>query len=238
MCSGTHAQNTFEMWPWKDRPMPLLVSFFYMDLYRTQFQHRSRPYRKILDSGAFSAYNSGKEIDIAALCAEAQKPEWNEAIALDVIGDADQSIKNLEYMAANGAPHAYPVFHIGDPWDLLDYYCERYPKLGLSCRFGESLKVSKQWARRCFARRWPHRFHSFGWVGTVLHEFPFDSADTSIWNRGPTSWGAWKTIRGKYTLRAPQNMVSEVEHYYREALKLKHKWKKELAKCPPNTLAR
>lgn len=82
-----------------------------------------------------------------------------------------------------------PVFHIGDPWDLLTWYCERFPKVGLSCRFGEPEAVSLRFYEQCFARAWPHRFHSFGWVDDMaLSRFPFHSADAATWGVAPTAY--------------------------------------------------
>ena len=137
--------------------------------------------RMMLDSGAFAAWNSGRVVDLLELASAIGRLGWAESVALDVIGDWRGSKANAIKHKALGSP-AMPVFHIGDPWDLLDFYCKHWPKVGLSCRFGETHAESIQFYEGCFARAWPHRFHSFGWTDArALLRFPFHSADSSTW---------------------------------------------------------
>jgi hypothetical protein len=143
---------------------------------------------RMLDSGAFTAYHQGSAIDLEALIAEGVSGRWDEVVALDVIGDPDGSIANAERMRAAGCV-ATPVFHIGDPWEHLEHYVEHWPKVGLSCRFGEPKRESLRFYEQCFARGWPAKFHSFGWVHRdVLIRFPFASADAATWIVAPASF--------------------------------------------------
>jgi hypothetical protein len=170
-------------------PLSVLVSYYYLASADRSVMNLIRPERLLLDSGAFSAFQKGKAIDIDALIEEVANPRWSEAVGLDVIGDPIGSRANLDYMRAKGGTKAMPVFHIGEPFELLDYYCEHWPKVGLSCRFGESVPQSIAFYATCFARRWPHKFHSFGWVSeSVLMKFPFHSADSSTWVAGIFTW--------------------------------------------------
>lgn len=189
---GTSQLEAVRRWNWEERPLSVLVSFAYLQGWKAIAPYFRKPKSMMLDSGAFTAYTSGKVIDHDALLAEMMKPEWDEAVGLDVIGDHRGSKANAEYAHSKGVTKGMPVFHIGDPWDLLAWYCARFPKVGLSCRFGEDVKTSLRFYEQCFARAWPHKFHSFGWVeDQALVRFPFHSADAATWSVAPTAYRNW-----------------------------------------------
>ena len=222
------------LWDWDEHPMPILISFFYIHKWR-EWHECAQPSKLMLDSGAFSAWNCGAEIDIAALTKEAKREEWNEAVALDVVGDPEATLKNTRWMRQQGAP-VYPVFHIGEPWEYLERYCEEFGKVGLSCRFGEAIPASMRWLEQCFARAWPHKFHSFGWSSeNLLRAFPFASVDSSSWFRAPAAWGTWKSFGGRQRvvgLRAEHVIpTNEIQVYWEMQQRAKHRWGKELLKC-------
>jgi hypothetical protein len=150
-------------WDWVARPLNVLVAYPFVPSYRALLARAPHvaPARTILDSGAFSVWRSGESIDIQALTAETLRPEWSESVVLDVIGSAEGSRNNADYMRAAGSP-AWPVFHVGEPWELLDHYVKGWPKVGLSCRTGKSPTETLRFYSMCFARHWPHRYHSFG----------------------------------------------------------------------------
>lgn len=187
------ADPLLEAWPWEEKPLSILVSHAYLAGW-SRIKDKIRPASRMLDSGAYTAYTSGKTVDIDALVVEALRPEWDEAVGLDVIGDAEGSRANMDRMLAAGCAKAMPVFHIGDPWELLAYYASRWSKIGLSCRFGEDKATSLRFYEQCFARAWPKRFHSFGWAeDDALLRFPFHSADASSWRLGPLKYGIHMT---------------------------------------------
>lgn len=186
----------------------------------------------MLDSGAYSAYNSGKTIDLEALIQETQQPRWGESVALDVIGDGEASLRNALYMKSRGSP-AYPVFHIGEPLDLLREYKQQFPKVGLSCRFGEPVKESYRFLDRCFSVAWPYRFHSFGWVSEeMLLRYPFHTADAASWNHGPAAFGRWKAFPSKEKLNLFRwnDIRAEVQTYSDMQRKVRARWRKEFEK--------
>ena len=227
------ARHTFEQMMLDPRApeLNLLVSFYYLKQWNEQGSKRIRPARTILDSGAFSAWKSKAAIDLNALIAETKDPRWHESVALDVIGDAEASMQNALAMQAQGSP-AYPVFHIGDPWEMLTEYKQRFPKVGLSCRFGEPEKESLRWLEQCFARAWPYRFHSFGWVSeSMLLRFPFHTADTASWNNGPSCYGRWRAF-GQMSVRGVKDLRAEIEVYLQMQTLLQHRWNKELSRWP------
>lgn len=232
--ASKQSRVTLGLHDWDAKPLPLLVSYYYLDAYRKK-AGGLRPALTMLDSGAYSAWNCGKAIDIEALIEETKRPYWGESVALDVIGDGDGSLKNSLYMKARGSP-AFPVFHIGEPFDLLMEYKREFPKVGLSCRFGEHVNVSFRWVGDCFARAWPHKFHSFGWVDErVLACYPFHSADSSTWNFGPAAFGQWQSYRfGGQRTQLPNlykfhDLRGEVDYYLNMGRRLGKRWANTLS---------
>lgn len=214
----------------------LLVTFPYVEKYKQrEREHKYNVRHRMLDSGAFSAWNSKKTIDIEALIEETKNPYWTEAVALDVIGDADASVKNAHYMRDRGAK-VIPVFHIGDPWAHLVEYCRHFEKVGISCRFGEPARESMKFLDGCFARAWPHKFHSFGWVAREpLEKYPFHSADASSWFFAPCVMGRWSgfdyNVARKTKLSVRNYNISiwvEVAEYKRRAEQLAFRWRREM----------
>lgn len=215
----------------------LLVSYVYLSKYdASPVDRQVKTALTMLDSGAFSAWKSGKVIDLDALIAETQTGRWGEAVALDVIGDPTASLANALRMKQAGSP-AYPVFHYGEPWEVLAEYRRQFPKVGLSCRFGEPVGASTRWVEQCFARAWPYPFHSFGWVSdVVLLRFPFHSADTASWNTPPSAWGSWRAF-GKMSVRGTKNLRAEIDSYLRLQRTLAARWAKELSPWTPSISA-
>lgn len=237
------AQGALDQWDWKNKPLGRLCTF----ASPAELKHAvamyargpgNRPSSFMLDSGAYSAFNSGKTIDIDELIKETKNPMWDEAVGLDVIGSALGSRKNADYMLAHGST-AMPVFHIGDDWALLEYYCERWEKVGLSCRFGESQATSIEWYGQCFARAWPHKFHSFGYISDrALLQFPFHSADAATWVLAVAAYhwvpgkrnGRLTNVRQQLPKRALNSaMMLWMDNYYGLQQKCKTKWRAQLA---------
>ena len=231
----THIRD-LTTFPGSDRPN-ILISYFYLKaLEKNTPLSAFKGHRMMLDSGAYSAYNSGKSVDIDALIEEAKKPVWNEAVGLDVIGDAEGSRKNARYMHSKGS-RAFPVFHIGDPWDLLAEYCKNFEKVGLSCGFGEPVTESNAFYAECFARQWPHKFHSFGWiVEEMLMRFPFHSADASTWALRPNAFGQWQSLNiqgsrvGQKIKSSEHGLQTQIAWYMKSQAKLRLRWATEFKK--------
>jgi hypothetical protein len=207
----------------------ILVSYVYVDEF---LKKKSRyVYRDwMLDSGAYSAWNSGKQIDLSEyidFCKKLKKSDQtlSEIIALDVIGSDRGSLANAHAMKAAGV-EAMPVFHIGDDWGILREYAAGWDKVGLSCRFGESIIESLRFYDQCFAKVWPKKFHSFGWVAEdMLLRYPFHSCDASSWEVGPCAFGNWKRF-GKMSVRgSKQDLRGEVLWYLELEARCRSKWK-------------
>ncbi len=188
-----------------------------------------------MDSGAYSAANSGKVIDFDAYnetCAEllASDEQLVEVFALDVIGDWRATLRNTERHWLAGVP-AIPTFHVGSPAEALLEMARAYPKIALGGAVGWSAKKKLAWARECFARVWPKRIHGLGMNGErMLMELPFHSVDASSWLLGPAAFGRWQSYGANLSVRGgKQNLRSEVEWYMELEKRLRHRWARQMA---------
>jgi hypothetical protein len=225
---NSNAVNAFRTHDWQESGLGMLASFFYLKPYQKDFPDKFPASKTILDSGAFSAWNSGKSIDIDALIEEAKKERWDEVVALDVIGDHEKSMSNALYMREKGCT-VMPVFHIGEPYEVLRKYCHIFDRVGLSCRFGETEKESYAWLDQCFARQFPKGFHSFGWMNEkVLMRYPFETADSSSWAVASERYKRWKAYGGRMFIPGKHSLAPEIKFYADLQLKIKHRWKKEI----------
>jgi hypothetical protein len=218
----------------------LLFSFYYLDKFIERIQrYAMRDW--MLDSGAFSAYNKGGYIDLQSYirickqlmdCPQPLAPV--EIIALDVIGSGPGSLENAVVMRDAGLD-VIPVFHIGEDWGLLDEYCRGWDKVGLSCRFGEPVKTSTRFYEQCFARQWPKKFHSFGWVSEeMLLQLPFHSSDSTDWEIKPARFGTWRAFARTGSTNyinwtgSSQDLLPEIEFYLDLEERLRDRWKLEM----------
>lgn len=221
-----------------DQPTPLrpalLVSYFYLDPF---LKNRARyAYRDwVMDSGAFSAKQSGAEIDLHAYidCCRrllAEDPTLSEVYALDVIGDWRATVRNAEAMWAAGVP-AIPCYHVGSPESVLIGLARDYPKIALGGAVGYRQKDA--WAAQCFARVWPKPIHGFGFGGErSILALPWHSVDATNWELGPCKFGRWQSFGNMSIRGSKQNLRAEVEWYLRLERKARARWKGAWAKLP------
>lgn len=214
----------------------VLISYWYYESFaRVREQLYFQDY--VLDSGAFSAKHSGADIDLneyIEFCLNLQKtdPLCKEIYALDVIGDYKETLKNTEKMW-NAGIEAIPCYHLGEPWEALDYLAANYPKIALG---GVALLRGKQkvaWAQYCFSRIWPKKVHGFACVTeSILAAVPFHSVDATSW-LGPLRFGQpfrgmrghIKAIRGGKSYKSIQ---LEIDAYLKLEERIAHRWRKEL----------
>lgn len=212
----------------------LLVSYVYLKQF-TKERHRYHFRDWSMDSGAFSAHNSGKVIDLTGYTEECQRllstdTKLAEVFALDVIDDPYGSAKNTAYMWSRGVP-AVPTYHQGEPWDVLEGLARDYPKIGIGGMVGLHAKAKKEWIGQCFARVWPKKIHGLGVAGEdILLAYPFHSADATNWEMGPTAFGRWASYGGSnLSIRGGQhNLRVEVEHYLKLERKVQARWRTTL----------
>lgn len=225
---------------WSDAP-GLLVSYAYLDPF-IKNQHRYRYRDWVMDSGAFTAHNSGKPVDLSAYidkCLEllSKDPTLTEVFALDVIPKtpkdaakaAEQGLANCEEMWRQGVP-AIPCFHQGDPEEVLFAMAKQYPKIALG---GVALirgDQKRMWLSQCFARVWPKKIHGFGMAGEeIVYALPFHSVDATNWELAPCAFGNWQKFGAMSVRGSNQDLRSQVRHYLDLEAKARVRWAKQMA---------
>ena len=160
----------------------------------------------MLDSGAYSAWNKGVEIDIDKYIAYIKRyehvigayvnldvipgsPEGDEPTAQEADAAAQASWDNLKYMESKGL-HPVPVFHYGEPFKWLRKMLdEGYEFVGLG-GIADTRHASKRltWLDFAFTiltdgQGWPLvKVHGFALTSTeVLVRYPWFSCDSASW---------------------------------------------------------
>lgn len=142
-----------------------------------------------LDSGGFSAFTKGVQIDLCRYgeFIKANESDIDVAANLDVIGDFAASMKNQEALEAMGVK-PLPVFHFGgnlaDLRALLSSY--DYIALGGLVPHARNRPKLMNWLDKCFdVIRLDAKIHGFGMTGIdILKRYPWYSCDSTSWLSG------------------------------------------------------
>jgi hypothetical protein len=212
-------------------PRPsLLVSYVYLE----QFM-RGQPYcyrEWVMDSGAFSAHNSGTDINLQSYIDTCKRMRdmgigLTEIFALDVIGDWRAGLRNCDEMRRQGID-AIPTYHVGEPEAVLRGMARDYPKLAL----GGAVRYRKRdaWAQQCFARVWPAKIHGlgFGSKSSVL-ALPWHSTDATTWIMAPMKFGRWEAYGTMPSRGAKYNIRCQVDWYLDIERQARERWRREMA---------
>jgi len=213
-----------------DDAVNLLVALPFLDDFQ---KHRDNfnLNRWCLDSGAFSAHNSGAVITYEQWAEAAKGCDADEVFGLDVIGDSKGTRRNLERAWADGID-AIPTFHFGEPWAALDWCKESGRKIALGgcARIHHSRRLA--WAQQCFARAWPVRVHGFACSSNeAVSLLPFDSVDATSWCYAPGAMGAWAGYTGKQIqvkCRGVSDYWVEVREHQRRERKATARWRRTM----------
>jgi hypothetical protein len=204
------------------RPPQLLASYFYFRVKGIGKLIEKIGYTPeiLLDSGAFSAWNTGKNISIIDYMAfiDANKKYIGKYIALDVVGDADLTRWYYEIMRFKGY-EPIPVFHYGDDFEYLDYYLEKGERtiaLGGSAKMRSKPTVAA-WCSDVIGRHPEINFHLLGSSSRQITDHcDLSSCDSSTWIIGAFN-GRPKHIPGKTraskVARAEWNMRKLMDEY-------------------------
>lgn len=150
-----------------------------------------------LDSGAYSAFNSGVKIDLDDYIKYVQKHKDATTIyaTLDVIGDWKATKKNTEYMESKGLK-PLPVFHYKSPLDELKRMCSKYDYIALGglVPLKTNTKLLRLWLDTCFKVIYEEtmkkgkpllKVHGFGLTNfSIWRDYPFYSVDSTTWLTG------------------------------------------------------
>lgn len=136
-----------------------------------------------IDSGAFSAANSGKEIDIKDYCKFLVNTNAINYASLDVLGDAQKTMENYEFMVKEYNLKPILTFHMGSEIKDLDIILDMdvpYIALGgLVFSPGIMEHCDLVWSR--ILKRKPHlKVHGFGLTNIeLMKRYPWYSVDSS-----------------------------------------------------------
>ena len=161
--------------------MPVLFSFACYSPWLDGYQHTFQ--RLLIDSGAYSAFTTGKSIDLAAYAAWAER--WvghADAIAGldDIAGNWRKSLANYESF-----PLGFPTIHDTDPpellRDLVPLARERGGWIGIGL---EPPRQGKERFVRWACDNIPEDLHIHGWaLRAYSHVRRIDSMDSTNWWR-------------------------------------------------------
>lgn len=216
---GSAGRETLEKHADED-PVSLLVAVpFWPDF--VKHRHKFNVRRVMLDSGAFTAWNSGKEIGYEYWRDVARSSGADEIISLDAIGDAKKTRENWERALSDGLV-TWPTYHQFEPVSYLRHYAANSPKMCLG-GVAKGAKGKVAWFRSCMSVAYPARVHALGAASeeAVLCA-PFHSSDASSWCFAPAAMGQWAGYTGKQMRIATRSVrdywVEVKEHLRRERL--------------------
>ena len=168
----------------------ILDSYHYINKQRLVDRIRKTGRQIFLDSGAYSAFSLGSEIDIDAYCEYCHaNDDFIEVVSvLDAIGDADSTYRNQSYMESRGIA-TLPCYHYGEPEDVLAYYADRYEYITIGGMVPISTPQLKIWLDRIWSNHLTNldgtskvKVHGFGLTSvSLMARYPWYSVDSSSW---------------------------------------------------------
>lgn len=143
-----------------------------------------------LDSGAFSAFTKGVQVDLPTYCDYVKRNADIVGVAsvLDAIGDHKGTFINQKEMELLGVV-PLPCYHFGEPVEVLDFYVSNYPYITIGGMVGKSPKQLKIWLDRIWEHHLTHpdgtpklKVHGFGLTSLpLMMRYPWWSVDSSTW---------------------------------------------------------
>lgn len=174
----------------------ILESYHYVGKQSFVDAMRNNNAQIFLDSGAFSAYTLGVDIDLPTYCEYIKRNKdiirvedgVVMASVLDGIGDPLKTYQNQLAMEALGAK-PLPCFHAGEDERYLEWYVQNYEYITLGGMVGSSTKQLAIWLDRMWDKyltdgsgRPRLKVHGFGITAIPLMErYPWHSCDSSSW---------------------------------------------------------
>lgn len=167
-----------------------LESYHYLGSERLINEIRRDERKVFLDSGAFSAFSLGVDVNIedyAAFCKKNADIILMPSV-LDAIGDHVGTWENQKRLEDLGV-QCLPCFHFGEPEEVLDYYLEHYDYITI----GGMVPISSPNLVRWLDRIWPDhilddngkpraKVHGFGLTSaSLMARYPWYSVDSSSW---------------------------------------------------------
>ena len=161
-----------------------LISYYYTkgELKKWFIEQGLLNTKTLVDSGAFSAFNSGKVIELKDYIKFLKEVGAEIYSALDVIGDPHETLLNYNKMKEQGM-NPIPCFHTGEPLKFLDEILhENYISLG-GMVHAEGVE---DWLDKVFNYIFKKnpliKIHGFGLTDpNLMLKYPWYSVDSSSW---------------------------------------------------------
>lgn len=167
-----------------------LESYHYVHGQRYVDKIRRDGIKVFLDSGAFSAFTQGVEVDIEKYCEYclANADIIEHASVLDAIGDCDGTWRNQMRMEQLGVK-PLPCYHYGEPIEVLEWYASRYEYITIGGMVPISTPQLLLWLDRIWEEvladadgRPKLKVHGFGLTSLpLMFRYPWYSVDSSTW---------------------------------------------------------
>ena len=174
----------------------ILESYHYIGSQRIVDQMREDGAKVFLDSGAFSAFTLGVEIDLPTYCEYIKRNRdlWRVedgammCSVLDGIGDPLKTYQNQLAMEQLGAP-PLPCFHFGEDERYLEHYVKNYEYITIGGMVGKPSAQLARWLDRIWERYMVDhtgkprlKVHAFGITAIpIMERYPWYSVDSSSW---------------------------------------------------------
>ena len=171
----------------------------------------------LLDSGAYSAFTRGIKLDVReyAEFIQQHKKYFERYFNLDDIEDFENTWNNQDYLESQGLKPV-PVFHYGEPLELLRMMVRQYDFIGLGGMVPIPNNKLDAWLSQLLFDRngdvkYPNvKFHALGLsTSYLLRKYPFYSCDSTKWLVGKKfGWTLYKNKgRGK-----DDNIIDKMGH--------------------------
>src|SRR3990167_1584670 len=140
----------------------------------------------MVDSGAYGVSKRGLTINLDEYIyfLKENKDGITVSVALDVIGNPEQSYKNWLYMREKGLDNVIPVYHLGEDIKWLDLYCKDIDFVGIGGIAGTvtNWKLYNSFLKRIVNKYPNHKFHVFGLNSyKALRAIDLYSCDATSW---------------------------------------------------------
>ena len=173
-----------------DECIDRLESYHYIGKQAYVDRIRAKGDKVFLDSGAFSAFTLGKQIDLPAYCDYIHRNAdiIDMASVLDGIGDPLKTYQNQMAMEALGT-RPLPCFHYGEDEQYLEHYIANYEYITIGGMVPISTPQLILWLDRIWAKyltdgsgRPRLKVHGFGLTSVpLMTRYPWWSVDSSSW---------------------------------------------------------
>lgn len=168
----------------------LLESYHFIGNERKRNTVRAGGKKVFLDSGAFSAFTQGAEIDLNEYVKFCRDNEdfIEMASVLDGIGDPQKTYENQIEMERQGVC-PLPCFHYGEDERYLEWYIENYTYITIGGLVPISKPEQRAWLDKIWSRylcdengRPKLKVHGFGLTTVdMMSRYPWHSVDSSTW---------------------------------------------------------